>query len=161
MLILLAGLVFAEDYTRTAGLELDVMGLQTSTRHDLVPGVELFAAHDARPFGLVGELALSRQVDRGDGWHFATLATRLSVVPGVSLGTHATTLQLGLGPALTMRWTTAEPDVSAVKFSPGVRGRIGLLGPLGDRFSWSWHTGVTSRGAGVDYDAGLGIGVPL
>lgn len=165
MLILVAAALAAEP-APMVGVGLDVVAWHTSARHDLHPALTAFAhlGPSTAPWSVALEATTARRID-GDAFvRYRTVHLRADALAGVALGTHATRFHASLGPALTVRAVAVASDAAstaATRLEPGVRGRVALDGPLVGRLGWAWHVGATTRGPGLDWDAGLGFGVRL
>ncbi len=147
----------------TAGVQLGAWAWQTPPRHAVLLDLGLWGTHTLKPWSLTAELASTWRSRGADSYHYRTLHTRLSVVGGLAMGSHASTLHLGAGPALTARlgklsWEGGSAPVRALQ--GGVRLRMALDGPLGQRLAWCWHMAGTTRGWSMDWDTAVGLGVP-
>jgi hypothetical protein len=138
-------------------------GWQTSARHLAFPGasVQLFQGGDGLAWG-IDFLAGRHLVSEPDLYRFDTQALRLAGLVGWSGGEGPLTAHLGAGPATAItlsRVRAGDRDQRGYRVEPALRARLALEGPLGERLAWSWHTGATARWGGLDWDAGLGLGV--
>jgi hypothetical protein len=156
--------------TVSAGGSAGLVAWQTSARHAITPSLGGWATYDSRPWAVSIEAVGGRRVDDGAAYRFRTAQLRADAVGSLSLGTQATSLLLGLGPALTVRNTAvdaadrsrpedviAEP-VTATRMDVGLRARLALEGPLGEHVAFAWHVGLVTRGAGADWDTAIGLG---
>ena len=152
----------------SVGIGPEILAAATSTRHDLDPGIRLWLSTrpgTLGPFSVTCEVSASHRVDdRGDLYRYASWNVAGSVLADWALGTHATAVRLGVGPAGILRSTSFDAGpIQAVgpRFSPGGRARMALDGPLGratSHLAWSTHTGITVGVEGTDWDVGVGAG---
>jgi hypothetical protein len=152
------------------GASLAVMALQTSTRHQFAPALQLWGLVD-RPkenWGVNAEVLLSYRADQTSTYRYDTFFLRAAAVPELSYGLHATRFHLGAGPAVTWRQVRLRGAFqdSAALIDPGLRLRTGLQGPLDEvigarGLAFNWHFGMTIHRGGIDYDTGIGVGMQL
>lgn len=148
----------------TAGVQLSAFALQTPARHAIVPSLGVWASYTPRPWALTGELTLTRRAKSNDYYGINTQLVRASALAELAMGTRPMTVHIGAGPALTVSSARAEwgeTDAERItRADLGVRARVALDGPLGERLAWQWQVGVASRGVyNWDYDLGAGLGV--
>ncbi len=154
----------------SVGIGPEILAAATSTRHDIDPGVRAWVSTKpgAQRYGALAftaEIAASHRVDdRGDLYRYASWNLAGTALAEWAVGSHATALRLGAGPALMVRTTRLEsggPDLAATaRILPGGRGRLALDGPVfgWEHVGWSAHTGVTIGREGADWDVGFGGG---
>jgi hypothetical protein len=146
------------------GLEPSLAALRTSARHQFTPALGLWAGVAPRPWAVTGELMVTRQAGSdGEHYRYVALGGRADVVGEWAIGSHATAFHVGAGPALGVRDERFEADGLSARewaFDPGLRVRVALEGPLSGKLAFCWHLGATTRGPGVDWDVGLGLGIP-
>lgn len=158
----LAAAALAAEHS-TAGATLGAFALQGPGRHTIHPALGAWVSYTPRPWSVTGELVFTGHRHQNDFWTSATALGRVSAVGGLALGTRPATVHLGAGPALSLtrgstRW--GEEQSAVLQLAPGLRVRLGLDGPLGERLAWQGHVGLCSRGLQAwDYDAALGLGV--
>lgn len=148
----------------TAGVQLSAFALQTPARHAIVPSVGVWASYTPRPWALTGELTLTRRARSNDLYAVSAQLARASALAELAMGTRPMTMHLGVGPALTVtsaRTEWSESDAARLtRADLGLRARVALDGPIGERLAWQWQVGVASRGVyNWDYDMGAGLGV--
>lgn len=148
---LLASLAWATD----VGLGTGLVGWSTSARHRLMPPAALWVTDESDRWAWSAEALWAYTRDTSPLYEFDTHYVRLSGTVDAAFGSQATSFRVGAGPALSMR------AGRATEILPGVRTRVALHGPLGERVAWMWSTGATVRPRGVDYDLALGLGVRL
>jgi hypothetical protein len=146
--------------TVSAGGSAGLVAWQTSARHAITPSLGGWATYDSRPWAVSIEAVGGRRVDDGAAYRFRTAQLRADAVGSLSVGSQATSLLLGLGPALTVRNTAVEaPDrVTTTRLDAGLRARLALEGPLGEHVAFAWHVGLVTRGDGADWDTAIGLG---
>lgn len=160
----------AAEHAATIGVGPELLAAATSARHDLDPGVRAwFSSRPIGPGGLAtfafgAELAASHRVDeRAELYRFGSWDLSAAFLGDWAIGTHATTVRLGLGPAAVLRTTTFASDAldgGGARISPGLRVRGALDGPLGGwtHVAWTVRTGITAGLEGTDWDVGVGGG---
>ncbi len=143
-----------------AGLGVGLLAWQTSARHAITPVASPWLTVTDRPWALTVEAIAARRVDEAEDYRFRTVHLRAAVVPSFAIGSHATSLLVGLGPALTARNTAVELEDRTVswRLDPGLRARLALEGPLGEHVAFAWHVGLVTRGGGADWDSAIGLG---
>lgn len=142
-----------------------VVGWQASARHLVLPAAHLQLLHHAQPVSFGAELLVARHStgDRGL-YEYNSARLRLAALMGWSGGSGPFTVHLGAGPGLAARLGPAQVGdhrISPVVLAPGLRARVALEGPIGDRLVWTWQSGAMARIGGLDWDCGIGLGVVL
>jgi hypothetical protein len=150
----------------SVGVGPEVVAIATSARQDLDPGLRAWVASRPRPWAVAAELAAAHRVDDHPGlYRYNTWVVASSLLGEWAFGTHATAVRFGLGPALVLRdvrVTSADERAETLLPELGARARMALDGPFSPGLAplgWQVRVGATARSAGVDWDAGAGLGV--
>lgn len=164
MIWLVSAALAAEPMTASVGVGADLTALRGSARHDVAAGFRMWGTVSPQPWSATFEVALVPHQDATGLYSYHTLDADASALAEVVFAPHATAFRAGLGPALIVRTTTFVSDaakVADIGVEGGLRARVALDGPLGKHLAWSWHMGSTMHLSGVDWDAGIGLGVAL
>lgn len=138
------------------------VGLKEAATHDIRFAGGAHVENDMGPGNAALDLYVARGFDRGTGYEFHTANVRLAALYGWSGGSRSFDMNFGVGPGVAARVGNFEANgekTAIFNVEPALRARMGLIGPVVGPLAASWHMGLTARPGGVDYDAGLGLGV--
>lgn len=144
----------------SAGIGGAMVGVPTSATYDVAPGFNAWFSADRGRLGLTGEVGFTATGSRTASARYLTLLPRIDALVELVLGTHATELRLGIGPALTVRSVSfhgGDRSVSDVRPMPGARIRLALQGPIAGKVGFGFWAGATTLGLQLGYDTGLGV----
>lgn len=148
--------------TGSVGLYGAVVGLHEAATHDIRFAGGAWLENDLGPGNGSLDLYVARGFDRGTGYSFHTANVRLAALYGWSGGRRMFDMHFGVGPGVAARVGNFEASgekTPIFNVEPALRARMGLIGPIAGPIAATWHMGLTARPGGVDYDAGLGLGV--
>jgi len=160
LLLALAGTPPAQ--ASEAGATLTLVGARASNGHRPIhKGLSAWARFPLaeRSFDVEAELTWATQNEEFIGVNMRTHLVRPSAGLTWSTGSRRTLVSAHVGLCLNLYAGGLNTVVAQVR--PGLRTRIGVDMPLGERMVVRWHFGFGTRGLSADVDTALGVGVRL
>ena len=118
-----------------------------------------WAASDV--FSLGAEAGFGGFAEDNDTVRQRTSAQRLALRVDARIERNGLSARLGLGPGLALVHTRVQPvdggDYRGTVLRPGLRLRSEVGGRFSDALGWRLTGGALGHGAGVDWDAGVGL----